>query len=326
MTSEPGDGSALGPGPEFDRIRAIARALQLPAERFADDCAVLPRHDGTIVVSTDVSVEGRHFRREWLSLEEIGYRAAAAALSDLAADGASATALLAAVTSPADANPNDVTQLMRGVGEAARAAGALVLGGDLSEGPVWSIGVTVIGHVETPVTRAGARVGDGLWVTGALGGARVALECWLHGSEPPSVARAAFAHPVPRLGAGRALVGLGARAMLDLSDGLASDAWHLAAASRVALVIELDAIPRAPDVVALGQQLGVAPERFAAEGGEDYELLVALPPEVDDLEGDSWRARIGVPLTRIGVVREGWGVRFRLGGVDVALAGFQHFR
>ena len=320
MTSLP-----LGPGAEFDRIRAIARVLGPAAGPLGGDCAVLPEESGSsLVLSTDVSVEEVHFRRDWLHPDEIGWRSAAAALSDLAAVGAEPLGLLAAVTVPRGSPERALTELMRGVGEAVAAVGGVVLGGDLSSGAVWAVAVTVVGRAARPMSRRGARPGDGVWVTGSLGAARAALEAWRRGAEPAADARCAFAHPVPRIPAGRWLGDHGATAMLDLSDGLAGDARHLAAASDVELRLDLDRLPLAPSVRAAAGALGVAPARFAAEGGEDYELLVTLPREF--ARADELQAACGIPLTRIGAVAAGSGVRLELGGVELTLAGFDHFR
>lgn len=318
---------ALGPGGEFDRIRAIARALGDRAAALGDDCALVEPGAGTLAVSTDASVEGVHFRLDWIGLEEAGWRATAAALSDLAAEGASAAGVLACVTVPSGAAEADLVALMRGVGGAAAAAGARVLGGDLTRAEAgWSIAVTVLGWAQHPVTRGGARPGDGLWVTGTLGGARAALDAWLGGGTPAPDAREAFAKPVPRLAAGRWLAGHGACAMLDISDGLAGDAGHLAAASGVALELELERVPVHAATVAGAARRGVPVQQFAAEGGEDYELLVALPEEFGETDTRAFERETGLALTRVGRVARGSGVRARLAGRPLALRGYDHFR
>ncbi|HEU5041783.1 MAG TPA: AIR synthase related protein, partial [Gemmatimonadales bacterium] len=147
----------LGPGAEFDRIRAIARALKGHAAGLGDDCAVLPPGDGALCVSTDASVEGVHFRLEWITLEEAGRRATSAALSDLAAEGADAVAVLVALVAPRAASEADLVALMRGAGDAAAAGGAGVVGGDLCRADGgWTVAVTVLGRAVRPVSRAGA--------------------------------------------------------------------------------------------------------------------------------------------------------------------------
>jgi thiamine-monophosphate kinase len=315
----------LGPGREFDRIRAIARALGTRASGLGDDCALLPAGSGTLALSTDVSVENVHFRLDWLSLEEVGWRAAAAALSDLAGEAAQPEGMLVALVAPASASEVDLSAVMSGAGSAGATVGAPVIGGDLSTGPVWSVTVTVVGRTASPVTRAGARPGDGLWVTGVLGGARAALEAWRRGVRPESVARAAFAHPEPRIGAGQWLAARGAHAMLDLSDGLGGDAEHLAAASGVALKLALDRLPIAPDAVAEARRLDLPVQQFAAEGGEDYELLAALPGEFGPTHAREFQRECGIALTRVGEVEQGSGVHATLGGRPVRLTGFNHF-
>lgn len=321
----PPPASALGPGREFDRIRRIAAALGPRGAGLGDDCALLAPADTLLAASTDLSVEGVHFDRAWLSLEEIGWRATAAALSDLAADGAEAAGVLVALTVPNGASDDEVASVMAGAGAAAADAGAKVVGGDLSGGPLWSLGVTVLGWASAPVTRAGALPGDGLWVTGTLGSARAALEAWARGAEPDADARRRFARPVPRLHAGRWLARHGAHAMLDLSDGLGADAAHLAAASGVALVLELARVPVAPAAASEAARLNIAPERFAAESGEEYELLVALPETFDAEDARAFESVAGLALTRVGDVRAGSGVYAALRGTPIALAGFDHF-
>jgi len=315
----------LGPGREFDRVRRIAAALGARAAPLDDDCAVLAPSHKCLVASTDVSVEGVHFRRDWLALEEIGWRAAAAALSDLAAEGADAAGLLVALTVPAGAEDTDVVSLMTGAGAAAKEAGAAVIGGDLSSGPGWSLAVTVLGWAAQPVTRAGAIPGDGIWVTGSLGAPRAALEAWRRREPPDSAAREAFAHPVPRLAAGRWLSSHGARAMIDVSDGLGADAAHLAAASGVAIILELDRVPVAPPALPEARRLGIPAERFAAESGEEYELLVALPEDFGRDDASALRNAVGLNLTRVGKVGPGAGVQAELAGAAVTLAGYDHF-
>ncbi len=319
----PGQSLALGRGPEFDRIRRIAGILGAEGAGLGDDCGLFRQGEEFIALSTDVSVEGVHFRRNWISPEEIGWRAAAAGLSDLAAEGAEPVGLLCAVTMPAASPEAELLQLMAGVGAAARASDSAILGGDLSAGPSWSVAVTVVGRTQAPVTRGSAEPGNGLWVTGQLGAARAALEAWLRGRAPSPGARTRFAHPEPRIPAGRWLARHGARAMIDLSDGLAGDAWHLAAASQIAVHIDLDSIPVSAETRDEAKWAGVTSQQFAAEGGEDYELLVSLPQRFD--AADVFLRECGIPLTRIGEVAEGSGVRFLLSGRPIELQGFNHF-
>ncbi len=319
-------GIPLGPGPEFDRIRAIAAALGQDARGLGNDCAVLPPGFGDVVISTDLSIEDVHFRREWLSLEEIGWRAAASALSDLAACGAEVVGLTASVGSPRESPADHLVQLMRGVGAAVAACGGRVLGGDLAASPIWVVDVTVFGRAARPVGRAEARAGDGVWVTGTLGGARAALLEWEAGRTPATGARERFAHPVPRIAEGRWLAAHGAHAMMDVSDGLGGDAGHLAAASGVRVEIALEQLPVHPDVVAVALARGEPLQAFAARGGEDYELLVVMPKTFEEGEAKRFQQDTGTVLTRIGRVRRGTGVAATFAGVNVALAGHDHFR
>jgi len=316
---------SLGAGREFDRIRAVLAALGEDAAGAGDDCAFLPSGSGVLALSTDSSVEGVHFRREWLSLEEIGWRAAAGALSDLAAVAAEPIGVLAALVLPDSIGEDETVRLMRGIGDATASVGGKVLGGDLSAGASLVIGITVLGSCGSPVRRTGATIGDSLWVTGSLGGPRAALLSLQAGEPPPAAARAAFAHPEPRVHGARWLAGRGARAMIDLSDGLAGDAGHLAAASDVRLRIDIASLPVHPDVVSRVARTGESAGAFAAVGGEDYELLVALPATFDEGNAAEHLSDTGVALTRIGAVEAGHGVSLTEGGVSVPLRSFDHF-
>ena len=303
----------LGGGAEFDRIRAIYARLGDAAYGLGDDCALLRADKATIALSIDISVEGVHFTRDWLTLPEIGYRAAVAALSDLAAEGARATGLLVSVGVPPDGPAGEAAEIMGGVGTAALDAGAKVLGGDLTRAPLLVVDVCAIGTAPRPVRRVGAQPGDGLWVTGRLGGMALALQEYRAGGRPAPDLAERFARPQPRLAAGQWLASQGAHAMIDLSDGLSSDAGHVAAASGVALEIAVERIPC----------WGGAAPLVAAASGEEYELLVALPPAFGETQA---RTFAGLPLTRIGVCAKGAGVRFTDRGAPVTPpAGYDHF-
>lgn len=314
---------ALGSGGEFDRIRLIAAALGHNAGTLGDDTAVVPAGKGVLVVSTDAAVDGVHFRRDWLTSQEIGWRAAASALSDLAAAAAVPAAVTVAVVVPPTLSEVQLVELMCGVGEAAREVGCRVIGGDLSSGPALVITVTVFGHADpAPLSRRGALPGDGIFVTGVLGGARAALLDWLDGVAPSPAARLAFARPQPRTLAAQWLRAAGATALMDLSDGLGGDAPHLAAASGVGLSLTLERLPIHPSVHRVASRVGESFRLFAATGGEDYELLVTLPPAFAG-EGECEPAA-GVALTRIGTVTDGGGVQATLDGSPVLLTGFRH--
>lgn len=312
----------LGSGGEFDRVRAIIAALGPDIGPVGDDTAMIPGGDGALVISTDASMEGVHFRRAWLSLEEIGWRATASALSDLAAAAAAPSALVVALIVPRNTPESDLVDVMRGVGAAARSVGAQVIGGDLTSGREWGVVVTVVGRALRPLSRVGALPGNGVWVTGALGGARAALQAWTTGVEPDGAARLAFAHPVPRIGVAQWLASRGATAMMDLSDGLGGDAAHLAAASGVQLQLELERLPLHSSVAAAARRIGEPPEVFAATAGEDYELLLTLPADFDGEE--ACRHETGVPLTRIGSAGPGEGVAASLRGTVYVIQGFRH--
>lgn len=324
VAGDRGDAIGLGAGPEFDRIRGIARALGPAASGLGDDCALIAVGSEMLAASVDLSVEGIHFRRDWLSLKEVGWKATAGALSDLAAMGAEVIGVLTAVAVPAESDETQLRELMSGVGAAVQDAGGKVLGGDLSSGPLWTIDVAVLGRTDHPVRRIGAEPGDQVYVTGQLGGARAALKDFsAKGPEQPAF-RKRFAHPVPRITAGQWLARHGARAMIDLSDGLAGDAAHLAAASGVALHLDIGLLPLETGLVEWAGHTESA-ALAAAAGGEDYELLAAMPSSFGSRDASAMHEETGVRLTRIGEVTTGAGVHLRLAGKPVVVSSFDHF-
>ncbi|MGI9078792.1 MAG: thiamine-phosphate kinase [Gemmatimonadaceae bacterium] len=283
---------ALGDGMEFDLIRAMCSRWGSRAEGIGDDAAVLDFPPGErLVISTDASIENVHFRRGWLTPEEIGYRAATAAFSDLAAMAATPFAVLVALSVPEEW----LTQLLAladGIGEAANAVGARIAGGDLTRAGELAIGVTVLGHARNVLSRAGAGVGDAIFVTGTFGGPAAAVHALQTGDTPGTWARERFARPQARVREARWLADHGARAAVDISDGLLADLGHVAHASGVRIAVNLDTLP-------VGDGMDVLQ---AASGGEEFELAVTAP---DDLDAAKFTREFGLPLSRVGVIEAG---------------------
>lgn len=277
----------LGPGAEFDAIRTLLAGWGERAIGIGDDGAVLDVPRGSrLIVSTDSTVEDVHFRTDWITPQEIGWRATTAALSDLAAMGAAPLGVLLALTVPG-AWRASLGALADGIGAAVAAHGVPIVGGDVTDGDRLALAVTVLGHTATPLMRSGARAGDTLYVTGTLGGPGAALAAWVTGRVPSPDARARFAHPEARIAAGQWLAAHGAHAAIDISDGLGGDAGHVAAASHLRCVIDADAVPR----------LAGTSARDLLVSGEEYELLVAAP----SLDVAAFRAACdGLVLTAIG--------------------------
>lgn len=321
-----GAGAGLGPGREFDLIRRILGPRAPQDERVllgpGDDAAVVA---GGLVLSTDLTVEGVHFRREWLSPREVGFRAAAAAVSDLAAMAAEPIGVLVSLALPAEDAEVWAPEIGVGVRSLLERIGGALLGGDLSSspGPVM-IDVVAVGTAASPVTRGGAMPGDEVWVTGSLGGSRAAVTCMEGGETPTTGMLDAFKRPIPRVAEALWLRDRTAmHAMVDLSDGLAADSRHIATASRVAVVLEADRIPVHPDLPS-----GKNGASEALQGGEDYELLFAVPRGGVEPLVAKFAERFGVGLTRVGQVESGTGVSVvappEWGEMEVGV-GFDHF-
>ena len=254
-----------------------------------DDAAVLlPTPGHRLVVTTDVLVEGLDFTAELSEPEDWGWKAVAANLSDLAAMAAEARWLVLALTVPEATPVPTLERVYAGVGEACRAYGVTLVGGDVSAGPALSLAVTALGEAERPVLRSGARPGDRLAVSGPLGAAAAGLAL-LRSGDPaaaellgrfPALA-AAHRRPLPALAMGVALARAGATAMIDLSDGLAGDALHLAESSGVGVEVHDATVPLAPGVAEAAALLGLDPLALALGGGEDFVLAAALPRSAD---------------------------------------------
>lgn len=290
---------------EDELIAAIAARVGSAGATIGigDDAAVL--EDG-LVLSVDAVIENVHFRRGWLSLEEVGFRGTAAALSDLAAMGASPRALLASLACP-DAEEGEA--VMRGVADAAERFGAPLVGGNVSRSELLALHTTVVGHAIEPWRRVGARVGDTVYLSGPVASAALGWRLIERGLEsPPFTSR--WRRPCPRLDLRNAIV---PSACIDVSDGLVADLGRICEASGVGARIELAAVPVDDGLTAEAERIGVDADELVLRGGEDYELL--------------FTARASDIGTAIGIIKEGNGIVVvdRDGGERAEDGGHQHF-
>jgi thiamine-monophosphate kinase len=247
-----------------------------------DDAAVIAAPDGRVAASTDVLVEGRHFRRDWSSARDVGHRAAAANLADIAAMGAVPTALLVAFCAPPDLDVRWAEELADGLAAEASLVGASVVGGDMSSSPTLTIAVTALGDLggRPPVVRTGARPGDVVAVNGRLGFAAAGYTVLSRGFRTPKLLVEAFRRPEVPYSAGPEAARLGATAMIDVSDGLLADLGHIATASRVAIDLRREAFAVPGQIRDAAAALSVDPLQWILTGGDDHPLAATFPPEV----------------------------------------------
>ncbi len=252
-----------------------------------DDTAVVTTADGRVAVTCDVLVEGVHFRRDWSTPIDVGRKAAAASLADVAAMGGRTTALVVGFGAPADLPAAWAVGCVSGLREEAASVGAVLVGGDVVEAPQVLISVTALGDLEGrhPVLRSGARPGDVVAVAGRLGWSAAGLALLRRGFKSPKVLVDAHRFPAPDYAAGvRAAVG-GATAMIDVSDGLVADAGHLAEASGVVIALETGDWEVPEPLAAAAAAYNVDAREWMLSGGEDHALLATFPPDVPLPEG-----------------------------------------
>ena len=305
---------------EFGLIaRIVARLSGGPGSLLGpgDDGAVVAAPDGRVVASTDVLVEGRHFRRDWSTATDVGHRAAAANLADIAAMGAAPTALLVALCAPTDLPASWAEDLAGGLAAEAGLVGASVVGGDMSASPTLTVAVTALGDLggADPVVRGGAQPGDVLALAGRTGYAAAGYSILSRGFRTPKMFVEAYRRPEVPYPAGVAAARAGATAMIDVSDGLLQDLGHIASASVVGIDVRRDAFDIPDQMRDAASALGVDPYLWLLAGGDDHALVATFPPGVEP----------PVPFRVIGAVHEGTGVTVdRLpwqGGT-----GWDHFR
>jgi thiamine-monophosphate kinase len=310
---------------EFGLIAALA--ARFPAAPgtlvgIGDDAAVLAAPDGRVVASTDLLVEGRHFRRDWSSPREIGGKAAAQNLADIAAMGAVPTALLVGLAAPGDLPVAWAEEMAAGLAAECSRAGATVAGGDISGAPLIMLGVTALGDLagRAPITRSGARPGDLVAVAGVLGHSAAGLALLQAGLTEPAGLLAAHRWPHPDYAAGPDAARLGATSMIDVSDGLVQDLGHLAGPSGVRIDVTSALLPASNALRAAADALGDQgpadqdPLDWVLRGGEDHGLVATFPP------GTALTARWSV----VGQVAEGQGVWVDSRRAE-RLSGWNHF-
>lgn len=304
---------------------------------IGDDCAALePTAGSLLLATTDLLIEDIHFRRRYAEPADIGWKAIAVNLSDVASMGGQPRWALVALACPADTRPEEVEAFYDGMLALGSEHAVTVVGGDTSASPAgWIVNITLLGETpRAPVLRSTARVGDVLAVTGALGRSAAGLAVLERSEAPDAPAEllaettAAHLRPRPRVKEGQWLAAAGGvTAMIDLSDGLATDLAHIAEESGVAGRVELSRLPIDRGTRAVAQALGRDPLPWATGGGEDYELLLTCEPSVFDRLANGLAGATGVRLTAIGEIASGTGVRFMdADGHAVAVAaGFEHF-
>ncbi len=268
-----------------------------------DDAAVLRVRTGHVVVSTDVMVEGRHFRRDWSTAADVGHRAAAQNLSDIAAMGGRATWLTIGFAAPPELPVAWALEFARGFAEEAATVGACVVGGDLTSGDQVMIAVTALGACEVaPVVRSGAQAGDVVALCGRQGWAAAGLAVLTRGFRSPRVLVEAYRRPHPPYAAGPEAAHAGATALIDISDGLVAEAGHVAVASGVGIALHSAALVIAEPLHAVAAALGVDPLQFILGGGDDHALLGTFP-DVASVPAE-W-AVIGEVIEGAGVLVDG---------------------
>jgi thiamine-monophosphate kinase len=309
---------------EFEIIRRISGRLpEAPPEVLVpvgDDCAVLRLGGRDWLAASDMLVYGHHFKG-WATPEDVGYKAVAINVSDVAAMGGTPRFVLVSGGAP---DAETALRCFGGILEACETFGVYPLGGDTTRADALTVDVAMLGELSAPpVLRSGASPGDLLAVTGELGASAAGLLALESGASGPERLARTHLRPEPRVEVGGVAARLGARAMIDLSDGLASDTRRICERSGVGCRVSLDLLPVASDTRGFAGSLGRDPEILAATGGEDYELLICAPePLLDELAGS-----VEVPVTRIGEITDGADVVFLRGGEPVEdLSGWDHFR
>ena len=330
---------------ELDIIRLIRRTVERsPAERvetgIGDDTAVLlPQPGARLLATTDLIVEDVHFRRAWASPFDIGWKAMAVNLSDIAGKGGHPLWALVGLALPAPADPVEVEALYEGMRRAAAPHGAAIVGGDTSVSPRgWFVNVTLLGeHLGVPRLRSAARPGDAVAVTGTLGRSAAGLAALEAGRarlgavRPETIEAVTTAHlrPTARVAEGRWLGAAAAvHAMMDCSDGLATDLAHICRESGVGARVQLDRLPVDPAAREVAGALGADALSWATSGGEDFELLLTCEPASVDALSDGLGRATGTALTVVGEIEAfAHGVTFLgAGGLRVAIpAGYEHF-
>ena len=312
---------------EDELVAAITRLLTGEARDvvvgLGDDAAVLAAGTGQLVVTTDMLVEGVHFERSSISPRDLGAKSVTVNVSDIAAMGGSPRSALVSIALSPDVDAAWVIELYGGMRDACAEYALALVGGDTNRGDILIVAVTVIGQVAPgrAVPRSGARPGDAIAVTGSLGAAAGGLRVSRASAAVRQAALSkpwgrallgALARPFARVGEGQTLARSGARAMIDLSDGLVKDLARVCLASAVGARVELDAVPVAQALSDGAETLDVDALALALSGGEDYELLATLDPDDADAAARALRERFGVTLVTIGTIIEGDG----LVGVD----------
>jgi len=279
--SAPGTVAAAG---EFGLVAAVLARLPQGAGVLlgpGDDAAVVAAGDGRVVATTDLLVERRHFRRDWSSALDVGHKAAAQNLADIAAMGAVPTALLVGLAAPPDLPLAWALELTDGLREECDLVGASVVGGDVTRGDLVVVAVTALGTLagREPVRRSGARVGDVVAVTGRLGWAEAGFAVLTRGFRSPRLLVGAHRRPEPPYAAGPEAADLGATSLVDVSDGLVADLGHVAAASGVGIDLVSAAFEVADTLRDAGSALGVNPLRWVLAGGDDHALAATFPAD-----------------------------------------------
>lgn len=313
---------------EFGFIDYIKSNFQPPEGTMGigDDCAVMPAGDGELLFSTDLLMEGVHFLRNESSPEDVGWKAAAVNLSDIAAMGGTPVATFLSIALPKDAQGEWAERFIEGYTHISRQYDVLLLGGDTTSSlRDIAVNVGVLGRCPSgkKLMRSGAKIGETIYVTGPLGDSAGGLQAILKGTnrtEEVNTLILRHKRPVPRIDAGRILMETGkVGAMMDISDGIASDLRHILNASGIGAVIALDKLPCSPELDAVCEEQGWDRFELATSGGEDFELLFT---GTEGLESE-----LGIEVYPIGRTVPGNDIIWTIGGKAVHLdfEGYKHF-